>query len=204
MCLFLFFRPGQNNKVVLYTSVAGVLTLSELFPSPCTSGCPRHHRSACSFTIHHCPGCLLLCCLSSSWYWFKVLATVSIQLLDSQLSFLVNRCHCKVPHPAYQSLRRRRENMAGLHLNPNKRRLTLAPSVHVYTNIETTDMFSGDRLVWVCPMKPPTSGGETVSRERGNVCHRHRDQIQMWPSWKTVWKNEILSLLCCFTFCVQR
>lgn len=37
--------------------------------------------------------------------------------------------------------------MAGLQLNPNKQRLTLAPSVHVHTNEQTTDRVSGDRLV---------------------------------------------------------
>lgn len=33
--------------------------------------------------------------------------------------------------------------MLGLHLNPNKRRLTLAESIHVHTNEQTTDGFRG-------------------------------------------------------------
>lgn len=71
---------------------------------------------------------------------------------------------------------RGRENMLGLHLNPNKRRLTLAWSVHVYTNERTTDRVSGDPLVWVRPLKPLTllrgrDGAEwnARSRKRENV-----------------------------------
>lgn len=79
----------------------------------------------------------------------------SISLILS-FHFQLKQRHCMVPHPVYQRQRGRRENMLGLHLNPNKRRLILALSVRVYTNEQTTDRVTGDPFVWVCPMKPLT------------------------------------------------
>ena len=100
---------------------------------------------------------VVLCCLSASscLMLFRAPAqSTSTALFVSTLNY--NSTIYKVPHPGYQRLRGRKENMLGVHLNPNKRRLTLAPSVHVYTNERTTDRVSGDPLVWVCPMKPLT------------------------------------------------
>lgn len=92
------------------------------------------------------------------WYWLELLPAAPIRLFDSQLSLSIKTVPLQSPTSCEIKGREgRRENMLGLHLNPNKRRLTLAPSGHVYTNEQATDRVSGDPLVWVCPMKPLTS-----------------------------------------------